>query len=236
MRILMQTQDPDTEKQYRAAAQTLGIQQLCVLHSGSQVLERLFRDPFEMLIVDDAEHQTSWIRMKDKPYCAAIVLLFQDAGRIRVLPESVTYAFSRAHQPIDVLHTAESFDIGARPVHGTEAIISKRLQQTGVPVHMKGFLLLKNAIRLLLSINRPTQVRMMEDVYEVLAKYMRLNVSIVEHAMRHAIETAFLRADVRDLESMFGYTINSDRAVPSNAGFIYLLTDRIRAECKGGLL
>ena len=137
--------------------------------------------------------------MKDKPYCAAIVLLFQDAGRIRVLPESVTYAFSRAHQPIDVLHTAESFDIGARPVHGTEAIISKRLQQTGVPVHMKGFLLLKNAIRLLLSIDRPTQVRMMEDVYEVLAKYTELATTAKNQAgivkdLNKALEKFSVRA------------------------------------------
>ena len=234
MRILLETSDPDREKRYRSAAEKLGVQQFCSLHHDAQVLERLFRDPFETLIVDDAEHNACWLHMKDKPHCKSIILLFRNAESIDLLPESVTFGFYQDRQPIDVLRRIESFELSKRPMPDPETVISKRLQQTGVPVHMKGFCLLKESIRLLLAIDKPTQVRMMEDVYELLSDTMQLNASTAEHAMRHAIETAFLRADVHDLETMFGYTVSSDRAAPSNAGFLFLLADRIRSEYRRG--
>ncbi len=228
MRILMQTTDAETEKNYRQAANALNRQRLCVLHSEAQSMERLFRDPFDVWIVDDADRQVGWLRMREEQKRLNLVLLFREPARISRLPDTVTYGFARSYEPIEVLRRIDTFPAGKGLRENTETQISRLLQEIGVPVHLKGFGLLKEAIRLLLAIDRPTEVRMMEDVYAALAESQHMPVSLIEHAMRHAIETAWLRADIGELEAAFGYTVNPERAAPSNAGFLFLLADRIR--------
>lgn len=229
MRVLMLTTDPETARAYLDAAQTLNRLRFCIIDGEAKALELVFRDPFDIVIVDEAEKRRIWRR--NAPNCnGRFVLLFRGPSCIGVLPESVVYGFARSHEPIEVLRRIDALP-NVQPIRRcTEVQISAQLQRIGVPVSMKGFLLLKEAIRLLLRIDRPTQVRMLEDVYGMLAESMQMNASIVEHAMRHAIEASWLRADVNDLEAVFGYTVSADRAAPSNAGFLFLLTDRIKTE------
>ena len=228
MRILLQTEDPITENRFLHAAETLNRQRLCVLHSEAQVLERLFRDPFDVWIVDDADRQTGWLR--NGQTCCDLVLLFRNPARISRLPDTVLYGFARSYDPVEVLRRIDTFPKNTSKQEDPERLISQSLQRIGVPVHLKGFYLLKEAIRLLLSAERPTEIRMMENVYTALSEAQNMPISVIEHAMRHAIEAAWLCADVHELEATFGYTVSPERAAPSNAGFLFLLADRIRMQ------
>lgn len=229
MRILLETKDPQTERNYLQAADMRNRQRLIVLHSEAQVSERLFRDPFDTLILDDADAQSPWLSVCRRTHAGNLVLLFRDPVEITHLPDGVTYAFLRSYEPAEVLRRIESFPKHKDRPERTEALISASLQRTGIPVHLKGFSLLKNAIRLMLSVDRPTEIRMIDGIYEALALSDGCSVTQIEHAMRHAIEAAWLRADVRELEALFGYTVSPDRAAPSNAGFLFTVTDRIKA-------
>lgn len=232
MRILMQTLDRQTEQNYLAAADTLNRQRLCVLHSEAQVMERLFRDPFDVWIVDDADRQPGWLSMHAEQKRCSLILLLREPARIGRLPDTVLYGFSRSYEPIEVLRRIDRFPIRKSAAEDAEALLSRALQQIGMPVHLKGFYLLKEALRLLLAIDRPTEIQM-EHIYAVVSKAQSMQASAVEHAMRHAIETAWLRADVGTLETAFGNTVRSERAAPSNAEFLFMLTDRIRTQIRG---
>ena len=234
MRILIQTEDPDTERRFLKAAETRRGEQICVLHSEAQVLERLFRDPFDALIAD---LPNGWNGMPGAfaPLCPKnLFLLLAEPIRTAPLPKEVICGFLSAYEAGSVLDRVELLSgRGGRPEIGERALISAALQRIGVPVHLKGFLLLKEAIRLMLYLDRPTALNMTEDVYELLAQGMNMSVSIVEHAMRHAIEAAWLRADARVLERMFGYTVSEDRATPSNAAFLFQMREHIRLRQRG---
>ena len=228
MRILLQTNDPETERQYRDTAERLNRYRLCVLKDEARALERLFRDPFDVLIVDDADRQKTWFRMRENALFSEAILLFRDTNGIGYLPPYVAYVFPKYTEPEEVLKRTDVLSKNREMGQGVDATVSRCLQQIGIPVYLKGFSLLKAAIRLLLRIDRPTQVRMINDVYTVLASAFQMNITVVEHAMHHAIDAAWMRADIHDLETVFGYTINPERAVPTNAEFLFLLTDRIQ--------
>lgn len=234
MRILIQTEDPDTEYRFLKAAQARCERQICVLHNEAQVMERLFRDPFDALIAD---MPNGWTGMPDAfaPLCPKnLFLLLTEPIRTAPLPAEVICGFLSACEAGSVLDRVELLSsMGGRRQIGEQVLISAALQRVGVPVHLKGFPLLKEAIRLMLYLDRPTALRMTEDVYELLANDMDMNVSIVEHAMRHAIEAAWLRADARVLERMFGYTVSADRATPSNAAFLFQMREHIRLKQRG---
>ena len=235
MRILLQTDDPQIERNYLNAAETLNRQRLCVLHGEAQVLERLFRDPFDTLIIDESSLHMNRFPLYRRNHDGNIVLLLRNPVPESRFMDGVTYAFPHSYEPIEVLKRIDSFPQNERKAIRMEAQISAYLQRTGVPVHLKGFYLLKTAIRVLLSIDRATEVQMIEDVYAVLAKYDRCSVSLIEHAMRHAIEAAWLRADVSDLEAMFGNTVSPERAALSNAGFLFAVAERIQMINRRGI-
>lgn len=228
MRILMQTNDETTERSYRSAADKLVGFELCVLHGEAQTLERAFREPFDALIVDEESGESGRHGVDRVFYPDNRVLLFDTAPR--TIPGEITYAFYRSTPPETVLGRIGMFPPGGKHRTGTDAVISRFLQRVGVPVHLGGFCLLKDSIRLILTCKRPTDLRVTRDLYAALSETHRMPASGIEHAIRHAIGAAWLRADVELLESVFGYTVSSERAMPSNAAFLFTAAERIRLE------
>jgi two-component system response regulator (stage 0 sporulation protein A) len=110
------------------------------------------------------------------------------------------------------------------------------LQQTGFPVSLSGFDYMKEAIRLILTQKQATNVRSVNDLYEILAAEMCVSTSAAEHAVRHAIDTAWLLADPDTLDKLFGETVQSERAAPSNAAFLFRAADCIGLDQKRGIL
>ncbi len=228
MRILMQTTDEATERSYLSAADELNGLDLCVLHDEAQALERAFREPFDALIVDEESEASDTPGTDRVFYPDNRILLFDTAPH--AIPSEITYAFYRSTPPKTVLGRIGTFPAGGVHRTGTDAAISRFLQRVGVPVHLNGFYLLKDSIRLILTCKRPTDLRITRDLYAALSETLRIPSSGIEHAIRHAIGAAWLRADVELLESVFGYTVSSERAMPSNAAFLFTAAERIRLE------
>ena len=226
MRILLQTTDEATEQAYLSAANGQKEHRLCVLHGEAQTLERAFREPFDALIVDGGE-----LDVRRRFFPDNRILLFETVPD--TFPTEITYAFYRATPPETVLERVASFPASVAHKTGTDAAVSRFLQRVGVPVHLSGFYLLKQSIRMILSAARPTEIRVTRDLYAALSETLHIPPSGVEHAIRHAIGAAWLRADVELLESVFGYTVSSERAMPSNAAFLFTAAERIRLENKG---
>ncbi len=112
-----------------------------------------------------------------------------------------------------------------------EAKVTNIIHDVGVPAHIKGYQYLRDGIMMAVKdvdiINQITK-----QLYPDLAKKYKTTPSRVERAIRHAIEVAWNRGQIESMESIFGYTINSNRGKPTNSEFIAMIADKLRLEIK----
>ena len=74
-----------------------------------------------------------------------------------------------------------------------------------------------------------------KKLYPEIARRYSSTPSRVERAIRHAIEIAWNRGSVDLIDRIFGYTINANKAKPTNSEFIAMLTDKLRLELKANI-
>jgi len=112
-----------------------------------------------------------------------------------------------------------------------EAIITDVIHEIGVPAHIKGYNYLREAITLCIQdkefINSITKM-----LYPTVARNYQTTSSRVERAIRHAIEVAWNRGREEILNSIFGYTIDTNKGKPTNGEFIAMISDSIRLKMK----
>ena len=97
----------------------------------------------------------------------------------------------------------------------------------GIPAHIKGYGYLREAVRLVLEqpeiINRITK-----ELYPGIARRFGTTPSKVERAMRHAIEVAWSRSRLENINQIFGYRVFEADDKPTNGEFIALIADKLR--------
>ena len=112
-----------------------------------------------------------------------------------------------------------------------ETSVTKAIQEIGIPAHIKGYQYLRDAIIMVMNemdiINSITK-----QLYPEIAKKYNTTASRVERAIRHAIEVAWNRGDVEDLNRIFGYTVNNAKGKPTNSEFIAMIADKLRLKLK----
>jgi len=92
-----------------------------------------------------------------------------------------------------------------------EKEVTDMIHEIGVPAHIKGYQYLRDAI--VMSVRDPQMISAITKIlYPTIAKNFQTTPSRVERAIRHAIEVAWSRGKVENLEKLFGYTINIYRA------------------------
>lgn len=108
-----------------------------------------------------------------------------------------------------------------------EAEITEVLRRVGVPAHIKGYQYLRTGIMMAVEdievLNYITKL-----LYPSIAKKYNTTPTSVERAIRHAIEVAWSRGDIREIEEVLGYGININPGKPTNSEFIALIADRYR--------
>ena len=103
--------------------------------------------------------------------------------------------------------------------------------EIGIPAHVKGYHYVRSAI--ILSVEQPDVINAVTKIiYPTIAKQYQTSSSRVERAIRHAIEVAWDRGNVDTLNSIFGYSISSNRGKPTNSEFIAMIADRLRLESR----
>lgn len=114
-----------------------------------------------------------------------------------------------------------------------ETNITMRIQQLGVPAHIKGYQYIRDAITMVIK-DMDTINSITKYLYPTVAKHYNTTASRVERAIRHAIEVAWDRGNPDVLNELFGYTIQGSKGKPTNSEFIALIADKIRLEMKAG--
>jgi two-component system response regulator (stage 0 sporulation protein A) len=116
----------------------------------------------------------------------------------------------------------------AEPLPRQIRTVSDLLRQTGVPAHLLGFRYLKAAVQYVLD-NGGDLCAMTKELYPAVARMHGTVPGRVERSIRHAIEVAWSRADLTELQRLFGATINHSRGKPTNSEFVAMLADHLRS-------
>lgn len=103
------------------------------------------------------------------------------------------------------------------------------IHKVGVPAHIKGYQYLRRAI-IKAIMDKDIINSVTKELYPQVAKDFDTTSPRVERAIRHAIEVAWNRGDEETIQSIFGYTIQSNKGKPTNSEFIAMISDRLRLQ------
>lgn len=124
----------------------------------------------------------------------------------------------------------------AKPAEN-KAVMSKSLDEkitsiflsVGIPAHIKGYQFLREAIKMV--VKNPEVINCItKELYPGIALMFETSASKVERAIRHAIEVAWTRGKLENINQIFGYSIYTKNDKPTNGEFIALIADRLIME------
>jgi len=99
----------------------------------------------------------------------------------------------------------------------------------GIPAHIKGYQFLREAIKL--TIDTPDIINCItKKLYPSIADKFETSASKVERAIRHAIEVAWNRGKIENINALFGVRVYGSNDKPTNGEFIALVADKMLIE------
>ncbi|MEG1526127.1 MAG: sporulation transcription factor Spo0A [Erysipelotrichaceae bacterium] len=112
-----------------------------------------------------------------------------------------------------------------------EILITKILHEIGVPANLKGYAYLRTAI-LETFFDDHYLGQVTKTLYPDIALKYQSSATRVERSIRHAIELAWGRGRVSFIDDIFAYTIDANKAKPTNSEFIAMIVDYIKTHYK----
>ena len=99
----------------------------------------------------------------------------------------------------------------------------------GIPAHIKGYQFLREAVKM--AIDEPEIINAItKQLYPSIASRFDTSASKVERAIRHAIEVAWNRGKIENINEVFGLKIYTSNEKPTNGEFIALVADKLLME------
>ncbi len=107
--------------------------------------------------------------------------------------------------------------------------ISNIFITVGIPAHIKGYQYLREAIKM--TIDSPEIINSItKKLYPEVAEHFNTSPSKVERAIRHAIEVAWNRGKIENINTLFGVRVYNHNEKPTNGEFIALVADKMLLE------
>lgn len=118
----------------------------------------------------------------------------------------------------------------ARPKSkGLDEKITNIFITVGIPAHIKGYQFLREAIKM--AIESPEIINSItKKLYPSIASKFETSASKVERAIRHAIEVAWNRGKIENINNLFGIRVYGNNEKPTNGEFIALVADKMLIE------
>ena len=111
--------------------------------------------------------------------------------------------------------------------HKLDEIISKRLDEIGVPMRLKGYRYMITAVKEVLSDDGKLE-SVTKILYPDVARKHNSTPQRVEKAIRHAIEVAWITEEENPIHKEFHYMMSTGKERPTNSEFIAKLTQDVR--------
>lgn len=104
--------------------------------------------------------------------------------------------------------------------------ISNIFISIGIPAHIKGYQFLREAVKL--AVEEPEIIgSITKKLYPTIAQRFETSSSKVERGMRHAIEVAWNRGKIENINNIFGLKIYNRNEKPTNGELIALIADKM---------
>lgn len=117
----------------------------------------------------------------------------------------------------------------SKRVRSLDEKIANLFISVGIPAHIKGYQFLREAIKM--TIETPDIINSItKRLYPSIAERYQTSPSKVERAIRHAIEVAWNRGKIENINNIFGIKIYSPNEKPTNGEFIALIADKLLLE------
>ena len=101
--------------------------------------------------------------------------------------------------------------------------------RAGIPPHIKGYQFLREAVKL--AVAYPEMINAItKKLYPTVAGMFNTTSSKVERAIRHAIEVAWSRGKIENINAIFGIKIYNRGEKPTNGELIALVADKMMIE------
>ena len=127
--------------------------------------------------------------------------------------------------------------IGSKALHErtvSEKTLDERISNifvsVGIPAHIRGYQFLREGIKLAVA-DPPIINSITKSLYPSIASRFDTTPSKVERAIRHAIEVAWNRGKIENINNVFGIKVYNSSEKPTNGEFIALLADKMLLEC-----
>lgn len=209
-----------------------------------------YQDKFDMIILDlvmpkkDGLEVLHYIREKQINTKVIILTSYNSQEMIRKVAELGADYYILKPFELDtlkekILEVLECHTINGECIdlydNNLQVSITKTLHELGVPSHIKGYQYIREGISIIYK-NPSIIGGITKELYPEIAKKFNSTTSRVERAIRHAIEISWNRANWDFMESMFGYSVDIDKAKPTNSEFIVTIADKLRLEYNKPLL
>lgn len=244
VKFLMSDTSAEVTAACREALELKGVEVTVVEKDGLKVLQKMLSVRPQVVLLDAFMPGLDALAVKQKYNAAGerhtaffVTGAFQSEEMVQeLLDEGFAYYFVKpfdenvlASRVLKVALGHEKRVLVQTSVDSDELTVTEILHQIGVPVHIKGYQFLRDAI--LLTMDEPDYINAVtKRLYPEIAKKNGTTASRVERAIRHAIEVAWDRGDVDTLNSYFGYTIHNLRGKPTNSEFIAMIADKMRLD------
>ena len=149
-------------------------------------------------------------------------------------PEAPPVQATEAEENSTNQHTPEnSVVLPVRPAREAACSLDERIANIflsmGIPAHIKGYHFLREAIKLVVS-DREMINAITKDLYPTVAMNFNTTSSKVERAIRHAIDVAWTRGQMENINLLFGSRLYVKHDKPTNGEFIAMIADRLAIE------
>ena len=176
-------------------------------------------------------------KMKDEmPKVIFVTNLSHSGFATKAMNEGVSYFMVKPVKP-EVLEE-RMFDLLSEEKPNSGALkFNKQLDEKisnifisiGIPAHIKGYQFLREAVKL--AVEKPEIIgSITKQLYPTIAERFETSSSKVERGMRHAIEVAWNRGKIENINSLFGLKIYNSNEKPTNGELIALIADKMIME------
>ena len=146
----------------------------------------------------------------------------------KIVASRIQDLFTKQNEPVAKPEITET----ATPIHRNKELeerITNIFLTVGIPAHIKGYQFLREAIKM--AVDKPEIINSItKELYPNIATKFNTTASKVERAIRHAIEVAWNRGKIENINSVFGLKVYSSNEKPTNGEFIALVSDKMLLE------
>lgn len=239
--ILIANENADeSQRIYEKLTSDENLFEIQMANDGKTAIEKLKENAFDLLIVDlvlpeiDGFEVIEVSKELNKNMKVIVISALANDVFIKKAMSLGTNYFMLKPVGLDILSKRvteifEQVEIDDRKIKFDKEIeekITNIFITVGIPAHIKGYQFLREAIKL--SMENPDIINSItKKLYPSIAEKFDTSASKVERAIRHAIEVAWNRGKIENINSVFGLTVYSNNEKPTNGEFIALVADKM---------